>query len=166
MKLTDLRPEILSFRKKPNLGVAFDCPGECCADQRQLQHAAEEAEAQSADALAEYRRTGSVREEDLPALEAAARARHVAQQNEPYRIWVAWTNSLGYQAGAGEADAVAIIDTQRGIHAAAAGHDYTIDRLYTREGTTFEDMTVVEVIDRAAVGHARLMIIGGEVEVE
>lgn len=70
MKLSDLEPCDLSFYRRPQLGVAFNCPGDCCADARAAQEKAREME----DA-------GDPN---------AAPARHAAFVNQPFRIWVAF----------------------------------------------------------------------------
>lgn len=159
MNLSDLHPEVLSLRKKANLGVAFDCPGGCCASRRALQVSADDAETRAAGILAEYRRSGTVSDRDIPALEDAARARHVAHRDQPYRMWVAFANSLGYQAQIGERD---IIPQEGGVVHVS---DYAIEQLYTRSGETFADLSIAEEIDRTSSGHARLIIAAGQVTV-
>lgn len=80
MKLLDLQPIVLGLRKRPGLGVAFNCPGACCAAQRELQERAAQLEA---------------------AGDAGARAaRHEAFLNQPFRFWAAFAD----RARKGETD--------------------------------------------------------------
>lgn len=73
MKLVELEPCWLDLYKRPRMGVAFNCPGDCCADRRQLQDEAAKLEAQGSP--------------------SAREARHKAFLNQPFRVWVAFKDA-------------------------------------------------------------------------
>lgn len=127
MKLADLEPVWMGERKRPAQGIAFNCPGDCCAEKRVKQEKANEAE-----------RAGAADARDL---------RVEAVNDQPFRVWVAFSEAMFPGANGRKAPST------------------TAAELYTRDGSSVEDMSIAEDIDRREAGHVLMRLAGGEVTV-
>lgn len=106
MKLTDLEPCTIGRKDSPNAGLAFNCPGPCCADRRELQSKAAALEAAGDP--------------------GASAARMRAFENQPFRVFVGWRAGHGYEqvyTRTGDAfDVIGGTSIAEEIDRSAAGH--------------------------------------------
>lgn len=143
----------LGFLGRPALGVAFNCPGPCCAERRRLQAVALEAERVAEPAKAAALAAGEG-EWSSPEAKAAAAARAEAFANQPFRVFVAFADRRSLY----DADIPIIPGVTRKPH-------LQFDTWYERTGEAPDTLTVSEAVDRTGQGHVLMRITKGRVSV-